>query len=309
VATKERLVGLRALAAGAAPRNRAALAGVVVLGLLFIVALGSRSVSFPPSEPGPTSPAPPASLMGSLVLVAAPAIIAGIVALLLVVLPHGRSRGGEVEKAATLFPHTRWWLRVVMVIGTLAIVAVPVGLAIVASNGGDTHATVAGRPSAAPPAGASIAPTGEPATFRVGWTAVAIVAAASSALVVVLASGRVRGSRRASTSGRASSHVRRVIFDSIDDLRNENDARRAVIAAYARMEHDLSAMGVARDNTETASEYLGRVLTQLDVTPYSARRLTDLFERAKFGGTEVDDRMKRDAIACLERVAMEVEGT
>jgi hypothetical protein len=44
------------------------------------------------------------------------------------------------------------------------------------------------------------------------------------------------------------------------------------------------------------------MLASLSVTPQAARRLTDLFERAKFSHHAMDSEMKEDAIAALERV-------
>ena len=51
----------------------------------------------------------------------------------------------------------------------------------------------------------------------------------------------------------------------IDDLRNEPDARRAVIAAYAGMERTLATHGLAAAPSETPFEYLARILRDLDV--------------------------------------------
>ena len=79
-----------------------------------------------------------------------------------------------------------------------------------------------------------------------------------------------------------------------------------MIAAYARMEHDLSSVGLPRRASETAPEYLRRVLIHFEVSRDASARLTDLFERAKFGGGSVEADAKDDAIACLERVAAEV---
>ena len=43
-----------------------------------------------------------------------------------------------------------------------------------------------------------------------------------------------------------------------------------------------------------------RILAGLDVSPGSVRRLTALFERAKFSQHEVDDSMKEQAIQALQ---------
>lgn len=92
------------------------------------------------------------------------------------------------------------------------------------------------------------------------------------------------------------------VSDAIDDLRAEPDARRAVIAAYARMEGVLARHGQARFAAETPFEYLSRVLLALRVRGGAVRELTELFERAKFSTHAIDDVMKERAISALVSV-------
>jgi Domain of unknown function (DUF4129) len=98
-----------------------------------------------------------------------------------------------------------------------------------------------------------------------------------------------------------------VLADTLDDLRAERDPRRAVIRAYARMEKTLAAYGLPRDQAEAPLEYLARVLESLSVSAYSVRRLTQLFERAKFSRHAIDERMKDDAIEALAGLRAELE--
>jgi hypothetical protein len=97
-----------------------------------------------------------------------------------------------------------------------------------------------------------------------------------------------------------------VLDEALDDLGDERDPRRAVIAAYARMEDVLAEHGLGRRPAETPYEYLARVLTDLRASERSARRLTELFERAKFSTHEVSERMRADAVGCLSRLRAEV---
>lgn len=92
------------------------------------------------------------------------------------------------------------------------------------------------------------------------------------------------------------------VDESLDDLRAEPDPRRAVIAAYARLERVLASYGLPRKSSEAPLEYLGRMLSGLSVSPPAARRLTDLFERAKFSQHAVGPEMKDEAIGALETV-------
>ena len=89
------------------------------------------------------------------------------------------------------------------------------------------------------------------------------------------------------------------IETTIDDLRNERNARRAVIAAYASMERTLAAHGLARHRSEAPLEYLANILRGLLVRESAVRTLTGLFEYAKFSGHEVDEQMKEEAIDAL----------
>jgi hypothetical protein len=93
-----------------------------------------------------------------------------------------------------------------------------------------------------------------------------------------------------------------VLDETLDDLRAEPDARRAVIAAYARLERSFAAAGVPRRAEETAVEFVPRALEGLEVDPAAVRTLTDLFTTAKFSQHPVDEGMKLDAISALERI-------
>jgi hypothetical protein len=89
------------------------------------------------------------------------------------------------------------------------------------------------------------------------------------------------------------------IETTIDDLRSEKDARRAVIAAYAAMERTLARHGLARHRSEAPLEYLANILRGLHVRESAVVSLTRLFEFAKFSGHEVDAAMKEEAIEAL----------
>ena len=120
----------------------------------------------------------------------------------------------------------------------------------------------------------------------------------------------VRRDRRPepSTPGESvEEELARAIGSTIDDLRGERDARRAVIAAYANMEQILASHGLARSRAEVPYEYLARVLRVLQVSESSVRSLTELFEYAKFSPHEIDEAMKEHAIASLVAVQEELQ--
>jgi hypothetical protein len=130
------------------------------------------------------------------------------------------------------------------------------------------------------------------------------------AVLALLAVGAflVSTRRRTAASGPEAlvEAVAEILDDTVDDLRAEADPRRAVIAAYARLEQAFAVSGLPRRRTETAQEYVSRALRALEVREGSANRLTALYEVAKFSDHDVDAGMKDEAIAALVDVRAEL---
>jgi len=100
--------------------------------------------------------------------------------------------------------------------------------------------------------------------------------------------------------------VAAILDDTLQDLYDERDPRRAVVAAYARMERALAAHGLPRQQSEAPAEYLERTLEELSASASSASRLTRLFEWARFSDHPVEPGMKAEAIQALEAVRDEL---
>jgi len=96
---------------------------------------------------------------------------------------------------------------------------------------------------------------------------------------------------------------------SLDDLRADPDLRRAIVAAYARMEAALAAAGIPRSPSEAPLEYVERALLNLDTSAESVRRLTDLFEWARFSQHEPEPSMRDDAVDALSAVRDELRAS
>jgi Domain of unknown function (DUF4129) len=146
------------------------------------------------------------------------------------------------------------------------------------------------------------------------WAGLGVVALAVLVLVAVLVRGRrlsgmralvVAGPAQGSATAivpdeaRAQAELREIVDRSLEDLRADPNARRAIIGAYHLMERALERAGLPRAPAEAPREYLARALAALQVGPEAPRRLTALFERARFGGVELELGVRDEAIDAL----------
>jgi hypothetical protein len=142
------------------------------------------------------------------------------------------------------------------------------------------------------------------------WLPVFVLGSVVLGLVVSMGAAatlRRRAGEAVDEEAALAAALKDVLADSLDDLRAERDPRRAVIRTYARMETTFAAYGVAREESEAPLEYLARVLDSMRVSAYSVRRLTQLFERAKFSPHDVNVGMKDEAIETLAGLRAELE--
>ena len=137
-------------------------------------------------------------------------------------------------------------------------------------------------------------------------------------LVIVLGLLLVVGAIIAARLSRKNPKTRREIApealaaaldESLDDLRTDADLRRAIIAAYARMEAALAAAGIPRRPAEAPLEYVERALLSLDTSAEAVRKLTDLFEWARFSHHEPERSMRDDAVDALIAVRDELRAS
>lgn len=87
------------------------------------------------------------------------------------------------------------------------------------------------------------------------------------------------------------------------DLQGSDDPRAVVIRTYLAMEAALISGGARRSPSDTAQEFVSNALAELHVPEDSARRLTEIFERARFSSHEIPEGMRDEALAAFERVA------
>jgi hypothetical protein len=155
--------------------------------------------------------------------------------------------------------------------------------------------------------GATSHTSGATRSFSFRWDELAIVL---GLLVVVGAIIAVRHSPLERRRRESTPEALAAALDlSIDDLRGDPDLRRAIVAAYARMEAALAAAGIPRHPAEAPLEYLERVLLSLDASAEAVRRLTDLFEWARFSHHAPEPSMRDDAVDALVAVRDELRGS
>jgi hypothetical protein len=153
----------------------------------------------------------------------------------------------------------------------------------------------------------SIADTRSP---QLRWDEIAIVLGLALVVSAIYAVSRSRRSPRLFRPLPEAPEALAAALDlSLDDLRNDPDLRRAIIAAYARMETALGAAGIPRRASEAPLEYVERALLTLHASADAVRRLTDLFEWARFSHHEPEPSMRDDAVDALVAVRDELRAS
>jgi len=172
-------------------------------------------------------------------------------------------------------------------------------------NGSRTTTTLTNPAAGGKNAHRRLSPAARHVRFR--WDELAIVLAV---LIALGAAAYMTRSRLLPASRRgAPEELAAALDESIDDLRIEPDLRRAIVAAYARMETALAAAGIPRDQAEAPLEYMERALLALDTSAPAVRRLTDLFALARFSQHEPDPPMRDEAIDALVAVRDELRAS
>jgi hypothetical protein len=277
-----------------ARRRLAVTAAVAVVSLLALVALASRSGVGSGRGSG-AGPEPSEDAVDYLYTFGLALLVVLAAATLWTMRPSARfaRRRGD---SRPLWPGL---LAAAIVVGAVLLLATQVDLD---SRGREGPAPA---PAAGPPhvEAAPARPPAEPAPqASVRWTALLAAAGVVAAAAAVLAVARARR-RRAAAPATSEADLLAELAATVDDayieLEAEPDPRRAVIAAYARMERALAAHGLGRRAFEAPLEYLARIAPALGTARRLVFELTHLYERARFSAHAIDREMKADAIATL----------
>jgi hypothetical protein len=271
--------------------------------LLAVAAVGSRAALGGAGE----APATALQIRVPAEAVAVPlvlAVLAGLGLLVMALRPARRRSDPEQPDWVYEPPPVSWQEKALVLLAVALLVGVVLGTAWLLAPGSapgpaGPPATAPGTaPSTTPPVTVPAPATGTPPQAPWLWPAAGVVALAAGA-------GLLAGRRRrapAATTGRVADRLVGVLEDSAEDLRAEPDPRQAVLAAYARMEGALAPRGAGRLRHETALEYLDRLLARRNLEPEPLRRLTGLFELARFSDHQVTRAMRADAVSALEAI-------
>jgi hypothetical protein len=80
------------------------------------------------------------------------------------------------------------------------------------------------------------------------------------------------------------------------------EPRNAIVACWMRLESDAAAMGFARLDAETSSEYVARVVMEASVDPGPITDLAEMYREARFSVHALDDDHRARAVDALHRV-------
>jgi hypothetical protein len=193
---------------------------------------------------------------------------------------------------AEVVQRRRWSEAFVVLLVVLAVLSVLSGAGRLGDRSGTSNQQ-AQTDRQFPPGRESARPLDTP---PIDWVIVLTVFGVALVAFTSVAGMLIRGNKHVRREVEARKALAEILDDTLDDLRAEKDPRKAVIAAYSRMERSLATFGLPRRPFEAPVEYLGRVLEELRSGSPAARRLTHLFERAKFSQHSIDAAMKDEAI-------------
>lgn len=284
------------------------LAGVVLL--LVLAALGSAArgathLSTAGMLAADTDPV--TFIAGAAFVVAACLVLAGVLALLV----RRRRRCPEDEFARVLEPVGPWWVRALVTLAVLALIALPVAALVVALRGrhGQRVAPLLPVRPVVPRLTGPVASPGETsAAFLLG-----AVAAVLAVAVLVVTALWLRHRRRASAAPHGQAAAPSPLADAVAAgtaaLGATAGAREAIIACYAAMEASLATAGSPRRAADTPEELLNRAEGDGIIRTPACLRLTALFREARFSPHRLADAQRQAALAALGDIGDDLAGS
>lgn len=290
--------------------GRLPVAAVVVVSFLLAAIVGMTSAASPwvPADGGDSSPP---AIVGEVLAVAVAAGLCILLGLIWIHTPRrskAKKRGGPAPTTEEIGASLRA-SSVVLIGGILGIVVLVIAFWFLLEQATDLGDN--GAPGGPLPGDAGVLPSPDPppsAPPALDWFLVGLIASIAVVLPLSLvARHRLRVADPEREASDVPESVVRALGDSIDQIERDPDARRAIIRAYAQMEHAFDDAGIPRRPYEAPFEYLGRALRGLRVSPPAAGRLAALFERARFSQHVVGAETKHEAIGALREVEREMQ--
>jgi len=282
------------------------LAAAVIL--LVLAALGSaaRGVTHLSTAGMLAAGADPVTFIaGAAFVVAACLVLAGVLAVLF----RRRRRRPEDGFARVLEPVAPWWVRALVTLAVLALIALPVAALVVALRGrhGQQVAPLWPFVPVVPRLTGPVASPGQAsAAFLLG------AAAAVLAVAVLVVTALWLRHRRASAAPHGHAPAPSPLADAVAAgtaaLGATAGAREAIIACYAAMEASLATAGSPRRAADTPEELLNRAEDDGIIQTPAARRLTALFREARFSPHRLADAQRQAALAALGDIGDDLAG-
>jgi Domain of unknown function (DUF4129) len=292
--------------------------GVCLVGLAALVAISSRATADGDGGPLRTGSGAGHAVGAALLTIGLVGWMAATAVLVATLWPTGirrLRRKPEDEAFEPYRPDVSWWEQAIVLALPVCVLAGLLAAVVLLDRGGGTAAPTTTFDSAVGPASRGVgASSGHaaaaPATTSGSTLAVAVIVAVGIVVIAAAALVIARRRRRPEMVPRAARPERELATAldwSLDDLRREPDPRRAVIAAYARMEGLLGEHGVRRHRWEAPLEYLRRARDRLRGGEMPIGELTDLFHEARFSPHSVGEPERARAVAVLTALRRELD--
>ena len=150
-----------------------------------------------------------------------------------------------------------------------------------------------------------------PAPFFITWTfAVLALVAGCGALALTLCvafSDRLAKWWEQHADDAAPPPLTEAVEESLEDLRAEPDARRAIMRCYARFERAAAASGLERRPWHTPMEFMREALSRLPAPRGAVRALTGLFELARFSDRALGLAERDRALTALDDIKTAID--
>jgi hypothetical protein len=164
------------------------------------------------------------------------------------------------------------------------------------------------RPRPLPPLPEAVGPLVESPVFTGGVAALGVVGGvgALGVLLWIYLGDRIIGGW-VGPSAQPREVLSEAVEESLESLRQDADARRAIIRCYRRFEQVLAGTGLPRAPWETPTEFMRKALPRQPIPGKAVGVLTELFEVCRFSHHPVGPAERDTAISSLIEIKAALE--